>query len=43
MLTDSLSMLHCASGCNVRIHHECEGGIENPPLVITVWNHEVAE
>ena len=25
---------------NIRIHHECEGGIENSVHRINVWHHE---
>ena len=33
-------MEHLTVLCNIRIHHECEGGIEKSVPRITDWHHE---
>ena len=39
MTVKSTCILFCLYD-NIRIYHECEGGIEKSVLKITVWHHE---
>ena len=32
-----------AGGINIRIHHECDGGIEKSGPTITDWHHEACQ